>query len=34
VEQAVRTAADVLPMMIEQGAESAMQKLHTRVASP
>ena len=34
VEQAVRTAADVLPMTIEQGAESAMQKLHTRVASP
>jgi len=34
VEQAVRTAADVMPMMIEQGAESAMQKLHTRVASP
>ena len=30
LEEAVRNAADIVPMIIEQGAEKAMQKLHTR----
>jgi len=30
LEEAVRAAADIVPMIIEQGAEKAMQKLHTR----
>ena len=32
VEQAVRAGADVVPLLIEQGAERVMQKLHTRPA--
>jgi PTH1 family peptidyl-tRNA hydrolase len=30
IEQAVQQGADILPEMLEQGAERAMQKLHTR----
>ena len=30
LEEAVRVAADIVPLIIEQGAEKAMQKLHTR----
>lgn len=30
LEEAVRVAADIVPSIIEQGAEKAMQKLHTR----
>jgi PTH1 family peptidyl-tRNA hydrolase len=30
LEDAVRSAADIVPLIIEQGAEKAMQKLHTR----
>ncbi len=30
IEQAVQTGADILPEMLEHGADRAMQKLHTR----
>ena len=30
LEEAVKVAADIVPLIIEQGAEKAMQKLHTR----
>jgi PTH1 family peptidyl-tRNA hydrolase len=30
VEAAVKAAADIVPLVIEQGADRAMQKLHTR----
>jgi hypothetical protein len=30
IEEAVRRAADIVPELLEQGAERAMQKLHTR----
>jgi PTH1 family peptidyl-tRNA hydrolase len=32
LETAVKAAADIVPLIIEQGAERAMQKLHTRAA--
>jgi len=32
LEEAVKAAADIVPLIIEQGAERAMQKLHTRAA--
>jgi PTH1 family peptidyl-tRNA hydrolase len=32
LEVAAKAAADILPLIIEQGAERAMQKLHTRAA--
>jgi len=33
VEQAMPAAADIIPLMIEQGAERAMQQLHTAAGS-
>jgi PTH1 family peptidyl-tRNA hydrolase len=33
LEEAARAGADIIPLLIEQGAERAMQKLHTRAAS-
>jgi PTH1 family peptidyl-tRNA hydrolase len=32
VEEAARAGADIIPLLIEQGAERVMQKLHTRAA--
>jgi PTH1 family peptidyl-tRNA hydrolase len=34
LEPGVRAAADTVPLVIEQGAAAAMQKLHSRVAAP
>lgn len=34
LEQAVSAGADIVPLLIEQGAERAMQKLHTRPVPP
>jgi peptidyl-tRNA hydrolase, PTH1 family len=34
LEPGVRAAADIVPLVIEQGAAAAMQKLHSRAAAP
>ncbi len=33
VEQALQPAADIVPVLLEQGGEAAMQQLHTRAAA-